>query len=97
MTRGLLFALAAAAALGACSKSSDAPKCSSNADCPANSVCNSGVCQQGVPSGGSSATISGAGRLTAGSMTMDATIGQPIVPAGSAGTRSMKPAENTRR
>ncbi len=96
MTRRLVFALSAAAALCACSSSPSAPKCSQNADCPANSICSSGVCQQGIPSGGSTATVAGAGHLTAGTMTMDATIGQPVVPSGTSGTRSMKPAENTR-
>jgi hypothetical protein len=49
-----------------------------------------------VPSGGASSFPGGSARLSAGTLTMDATIGQPVAPAGSAGSRTMAPAENTR-
>ncbi len=96
MTRNLAFAIAAAAALCACSQPNVA-KCTQNSDCPQDAICVSGICLKGVPSGGASATVAGATHLTAGTMTMDAVIGQPIVPAASdGGTKKMTPAENTR-
>ncbi len=95
MTRSLLLAIAAAATLGACSQPS-AAKCSQNSDCPRDAICVTGICQKGVPSGGASAAVGSSARLTAGTLTMDATLGQPVAPAGSAGTRTMKPAQNTR-
>lgn len=95
MTRPFLLAIAATAALGACSPPSVA-KCSQNSDCPADAICVTGVCQKGVPSGGASSLPGGSARLSAGTLTMDATLGQPVAPAGSAGTRTMTPAENTR-
>lgn len=95
MTRSFLLAIAAAAALAACSQPSVA-KCSQSSDCPRDAICVTGICQKGVPSGGASALPGGSATLKAGTLTMDATLGQPIVPAGSAGTRTMAPAENTR-
>lgn len=94
MKRTLLLVLAAAA-LAACSQP-DVAKCSRNDDCPANAVCVTGICQKGVPSGGAAATAGGAQRLTAGTLTMDAVVGQPVAPASSAGTVTLKPAQNTR-
>lgn len=85
----------AVAALAACSE----PKgksCTGNADCPSNAICVEKVCQQGTPSGGSVGVVGGAGRMTAGTLTMDAQLGTPAVPAGNAGTKSLTPAENTR-
>lgn len=95
MTRSLLLAIATAAALAACSPPS-AAKCSQNSDCPRDAICVTGICQKGVPSGGASSFPGGSARLSAGTLTMDATIGQPVAPAGSAGSRTMAPAENTR-
>ncbi len=96
MRKSLSLAIAVAAcALAACSQPA-AATCSRNSDCPRDAICVSGICQKGVPSGGSAALPAGATRLTAGTLTMDATIGQPVTPAGSAGTRVMVPAENTR-
>jgi hypothetical protein len=94
MTRLLILALTCGA-LAAC----DSPKaksCTSNSGCPANAICVQGICQTGVPSGGSASTVSGAARLTAGTKTMDATLGAPIAPAGAAGAKTLAPAENTR-
>ncbi len=88
-------AIATAIALCACSQPNVA-KCSQNSDCPANAICVSGICQKGVPSGGSAAAVSGSARLSAGTVTMDAMVGQPITPSGSSGTKTLKPAENTR-
>ncbi len=96
MTRNFYLAIAAAAALCACSQPKVA-KCSQNSDCPTDAICVSGLCQRGVPSGGTAETVSGSGHLTAGTMTMDAVIGQPVVPAGTDGAgRRLSPANNTR-
>ena len=96
MRKSLSLAIAVAAvALAACSQPSVA-KCSQNSDCPKDAICVTGICQKGVPSGGSAGLPGGSARLTAGTLTMDATLGQPIAPAGTAGTRKMAPAENTR-
>lgn len=95
MTRSLLLAIVAVATLAACSKPS-AAKCSQNADCPANAICVSGICQKGVPSGGAASFAVGATRLTSGTLTMDAVVGRPMVATGSAGTVTLEPAENTR-
>lgn len=91
----LLFAVAAIATLGACSKP-DVATCTTNAQCPADAICVSGICQKGVPSGGAASPVSGSARLTAGTLTMDAVIGQPIAPAGGDSTRVLAPADNTR-
>ncbi len=95
MTRNLVFAIAGVAALCACSQPKVA-KCSQNSDCPKDAICVTGICQKGVPSGGSAATVGGAAHLTAGTMTMDAVLGQPVVPSGAGGTKKLAPAENTR-
>ncbi len=96
MRKSLSLAIAVAAlALAACSAPSVA-KCSQNSDCPRDAICVTGVCQKGVPSGGSMALPGSSARLTAGTLTMDATVGQSVSPAGSAGSRTMVPAENTR-
>ncbi len=95
MTRTLVFAIAAAAALCACSQGNVA-KCSQNSDCPKDAICVTGICQKGVPSGGSAATAAGAGHLSSGTLTMDVMVGQPITPSGTAGAKTMSPAENTR-
>ena len=97
MTRSLFAAAAVAglAALAACSKPS-AAKCSQNADCPPNAICVSGICQKGVPSGSAAGTVAGAGHLSSGTLTLDAVAGQPMPPAASSGTTTVKPAENTR-
>ncbi len=95
MTRSLSLAIAAAGLLSACSAPSVA-KCSQNSDCPRDAICVSGICQKGVPSGGAAATVGGAARLTGGTLTMEATLGQPVAPAGAGGGRSLKPAQNTR-
>jgi hypothetical protein len=95
MTRSLWLAIAAMGTLAACSQPSVA-KCSQNSDCPRDAICVTGICQKGVPSGGSAATVGGSARLTGGTFTMDAAVGQPMPSPASAGTRTMKPAENTR-
>lgn len=97
MTRSFLLALALAAAstLAACSPPS-AAKCSQNSDCPRDAICVTGICQKGVPSGGASTAVGGSARLTSGTLTMDAVVGQPVVPSGAAGSRTIRPAENTR-
>lgn len=95
MTRSSLLAITVGAALAACSQPSVA-KCSQNSDCPRDAICVTGICQKGVPSGGASSLPGGSATLKAGTLTMDATLGQPIAPAGSAGTKKMAPAENTR-
>ncbi len=95
MTRSLLLAIAAACTLAACSQPSVA-KCSQNSDCPRDAICVTGICQKGVPSGGAGALRGGAGHLTSGTLTMDATVGQGFTPAASAGTVRMAPADNTR-
>jgi hypothetical protein len=91
----ILFLTLAAVAMTACSQPSVAT-CSQNADCPPNAICISGICQKGVPSGGSAAPVGGAARIGAGTITMDVTVGQPMAPAASAGTIKLSPAENTR-
>ena len=95
MTRSLLLAIAATTTLAACSQPSVA-KCSQNSDCPRDAICVTGICQKGVPSGGSGAGVGSSGRLTSGTLTMDAVVGQPFVPSGSSGTKTIQPAENTR-
>lgn len=95
MTRSLLLAIAAASALTACSPPS-AAKCSQNSDCPGDAICVTGICQKGVPSGGSATLVGASGRMTSGTRTMDVLVGQPFTPVGSAGTKTMTPAENTR-
>lgn len=84
-----------ALALAGC-PSPKAKTCSQNSECPTDAICVEGLCQKGVPSGGSAATVSGAAHMTAGTMTMDATLGQPVTPAATAGTKKITPAENTR-
>jgi hypothetical protein len=91
----LLMLTIAAAALAGC-PTPKAQSCAQNAECPANSICVQGICQKGVPSGGANALGAGATRMTSGTLTMDATLGQPITPAGTAGTTKLTPAENTR-
>ena len=93
--RRLALLTLAAAALAGC-PTPKAKSCAVNADCPADSICVQQLCQKGVPSGGSSAAVTGAARMTSGTLTMDATLGQPITPAGTAGTTKLNPAENTR-
>jgi hypothetical protein len=93
--RSLLLAIAAAAALAACSKPSVA-KCSQNSDCPQDAICVTGICQKGVPSGGATSTVAGSGRMATGTLTMDATLGAPAAPAGAAGDRTLEPATHTR-
>lgn len=95
MTRSLWLAIAAMGTLAACSQPSVA-KCSQNSDCPRDAICVTGICQKGVPSGGSATFTGGGTTMKAGSLTMDATIGQPASPVGTAGSRKMVPAENTR-
>lgn len=95
MTRSLLLAIAATTTIAACSQPSVA-KCSQNSDCPRDAICVTGICQKGVPSGGASTSVGGAARLTSGTMTMDAVVGQPMTPSGSSGTKTLNPAENTR-
>ena len=95
MRRSLLLAIVAASTLAACSQPSVA-KCSQSSDCPRDAICVTGICQKGVPSGGATALPGGSATLRSGNLTMDATLGQPVAPAGTAGTRTMTPAENTR-
>ena len=95
MTRSLSLAIAAAGLLSACSAPSVA-KCSQNSDCPKDAICVTGICQKGVPSGGASSSVGGSARLTSGTLTMDAVVGQPMAPAATGGTKRMAPAENTR-
>lgn len=95
MNRIALLALAAAAVLAGC-PTPKAKSCSVNSDCPADSVCVQQICQKGVPSGGASSAVTGSGHLSGGTLTMDAVVGQPVVVGGSAGTTTLKPAENTR-
>ncbi len=95
MTRSLLIAIATASSLAACSQPKVA-KCSQNSDCPRDAICVTGICQKGVPSGGSAATVGGAARLSSGTVTMDAVVGQPTAPAAAAAGKTMNPAENTR-
>ena len=95
MTRNFLFAIAAAAALGACSPPK-AAKCSQNSDCPADAICVSGICQKGAPSGGAGGLQAGAAHMTAGTKTMDVVLGEPISPSGAADTKQLAPAQNTR-
>lgn len=97
MTKSLLLAvaIAATATLTACPKPS-AAKCSQNSDCPADAICVTGICQKGVPSGGSAAVPSGSARISAGTVTMDVVVGQPIAPVASGSGKTMNPAENTR-
>lgn len=94
MKRILLFTLAAAALAGC--PEPKAKSCSKNPDCPADAICVQGVCQKGVPSGGAAAVTGSASHMTGGTMTMDATLGQPVAPAGAAGTKTVTPAQNTR-
>jgi hypothetical protein len=56
----------------------------------------SGLCQKGAESGGAAGPVGGAQRLTAGTLTMDAVIGQSVTPSGTAGSVTLKPAQNTR-
>ncbi len=91
----LLSVSVAALALAGC-PDPKAKTCTQNTDCPTDAICVQGLCQAGVPSGGSAATVSGAAHMTSGTMTMDATLGQPITPAATAGTKKITPAENTR-
>lgn len=95
MKRTLLLALAAAWAAG-CASPPDAATCSTNAQCPANAICVSGLCQKGVPSGGAAGPVGGAQRLTAGNLTLDAVVGEAVTPRGTAGNVTLKPAQNTR-
>jgi hypothetical protein len=96
MRTTLVAALMTAALLG-CSKAprANGSGCTQNADCAAGSYCAAGVCTP-APSGGALSAVGGAGRITAGTRTMDVVIGQPTNAAGSAGTKTMAPAENTR-
>lgn len=95
MTRSLFAAILAIGALTACSQPSVA-KCSRNSECPRDAICVSGICQKGVPSGGAASSYGGAGVVTSGTLTMEAVVGQPVVPRGASGTRTLQPAENTR-
>jgi hypothetical protein len=95
MTRSLWLAIAATATFTACSQPHVAT-CSRNSDCPRDAICVTGVCQKGVPSGGAAATVGGSGHVSAGTMTLDITVGQPLAPTGSAGAKRLSPAETTR-
>lgn len=92
MTR-CLFLVVAALGATACAKS--APKCSADSECSAGSVCVAGECKP-APSGGSVSIVTGAGRVTSGTRTMDVILGQPMAPAAASGNRTLSPAENTR-
>jgi hypothetical protein len=92
---GCAIAIAAAAVLGACSQPSVATS-SQSSDCPRDAICVTGICQKGVPSGGASSAVAGSARVSAGAMTMDVVVGQPVAPAGAAGAKTVVPAENTR-
>ncbi len=94
MTRSLLLAIAAVATLAACSQPNVA-KCSKNSDCPRDAICVTGICQKGVPSGGTAATVAGSGHLASGTKTMDVVLGAPTGHAAS-GTKTLNPATNTR-
>lgn len=95
MRRTLVAALAAGSLL-ACTEGKSANACSRDSDCASGLACVGGACKAAVPSGGSVGAVSGSARLTAGSLTMDAVIGQPVTPTGTAGVQTMVPAENTR-
>jgi hypothetical protein len=95
MTRSLLVAIAAFAALAACSQPSVA-KCSRNSDCPRDAICVTGICQKGVPSGGAATSFGGSASVASGTLTMDVIVGQPAAPSGAAGSHTIQPAENTR-
>ncbi len=96
MTRSLWLAIAAAGTLAACSQPNVA-KCSQNSDCPRDAICVTGICQKGVPSGGAPADpVAGAARMTSGTKTMDAVLGQTVTPAGASGTKTLQPAQITR-
>ncbi len=49
-----------------------------------------------APSGGSAALVGGASHLTSGTLTMEAIVGPPFNPSGASGTKTLRPAENTR-
>jgi hypothetical protein len=95
MTRSLWLAIATVTALAACSKPNVAT-CSQNSDCPRDAICVTGICQKGVPSGGAANLVGGSATLKAGTLTLDATVGDPMPPTGAAGTRTLSPATNTR-
>lgn len=90
-----LLALAALALASACSQPSVA-KCAQSSDCPPDAICVAGICQKGVPSGGAAASVGGSARLSGGTFTMDAVVGQPVTAGAAAGTRTLTPAEQTR-
>ncbi len=92
--RSLLAAIGAGVVLAACSQPSVA-KCSRSSDCPRDAICVTGICQKGVPSGGSAAAASGAATLSSGTVTLDVQVGA-FAPQGSSGTKTLTPAENTR-
>jgi hypothetical protein len=69
--------------------------CTQHSDCPADSVCNAnGKCERGVPGGGSAAMVTGSGRLTGGTLKMDATVGSPTPVKGTGGTLTLQPASS---
>ena len=96
MTRSLSLAIVVAAGLLSACSQPKAATCSQNSDCPRDAICVTGICQKGVPSGGAASSPGGSGRLTAGTVTMDAVVGQPLAPVASGGGKTMTPAENTR-
>ena len=91
----LLMTFLMVATLAGCG-SPKAKSCTTTAQCPTDSICVQGICQKGVPGGGTAGLSAGSARMTAGTKTMDVTLGQPVTPGGAAATKTLEPAENNR-
>jgi hypothetical protein len=97
MGRAIWAAMAAfVLSLSASCSSPTAKGCSGNTDCPSNATCVRGVCQAHFGSQGAQSLVSGAGRMSGGTVTMDVVIGAPVAPKAGAGNVQVKPAEVTR-
>lgn len=95
-----LLALSALAALAvgwltACSSPPKPRTCVGQSDCPAPAACIAGICQH-TASGGSRSFVPGAGRVSAGTVTMDVVIGAPTTASGGSGNVKLKSAEVSR-
>ncbi len=82
--------------LSACSSSPKATGCTKSTDCPSNAICVQNICQIQGGSGGAQSLVSGAGRVSGGTVTMDAVVGAPTTPNAAGGTVTVRPAEVTR-
>jgi hypothetical protein len=96
MKRLLLLLSLLGGAVSSCSSAPSPKRCARDPECPAAAVCVSGFCVEQHASGGASSLASASGRVSAGTITMDAVVGAPVVPNAGGGAITLRPAEVSR-